>query len=1376
MTISKNGRGLVKATLLTGIAILASLFATASPATADTTHPYLGEMTLPPNADGPQPVGVDEDGNVLVWMESKQALLKFSPTGEPVKFSALDSHILDGKGGLLCGTVPADCDRVPSDGFNTAFTKGVTVGVLSHRPVGIDQSDGPASGHIYIQNESPRKGQDPAPSNAFTTIEVFDSSGKYLGQLDDSQAFPKGDSATYPASSLTVGPDGAIYLSYEFNVTGRCHVDRYFPLDADPASITFAGQLGLSHPFGLVSPPPNSIDENCTWIAAGADGFVYEKNFDEGWRKFPLSEFTRSRGAFEQSTPIDFSPDQCRCRPLGYAFGDGGIEPGAGRFEWLSVDPATSDAYIFNPANGHIEQWSIENKRIGPVFGSPAETEFYAKSMAFDTSGGPANGRIYLRGNNHNIAVYGPPVVVPDIENVESIPHHTSSTVTAEIGTSGGPQVESCEVEYGPTLSYGHSIPCSPAAPYAVDTHISTVLPGLVTEGDYYYRIVVTNANGTNKTEGFPTHPVAVLSLKTKPATDVTMQSATFHGELDGDGLPTEYRFEYGIDTNYRSSTPFTDIGSPAGIEPVPPVTLDSLQPGRKYHYRLVARNSLGVTYGNDQTVVAAAPPKINSLRAVDVTASTATLEATIDTVGYDSTYQFEYGTTTEYGSTAPTPAGALAAGDAASVVTVGLSDLLKGVPYHFRVSATNQWGTTVSDDTVFSFGPASCPNEHVRQQTGSTHLPDCRAYELVSPGDSAPLQLLPGDVVTDMDHVNGSAKPWRGIPAVNASGLASSPARFAFLGSMGSFPSLDVPNTILDRYVSTRTVDGWETTYPGLKGSEAIEAGRPQCDLAMSKCIDYRTGASAQYPGSTAPYVWDVSGKSLGRWPTNLAVVPGGDRPFNVKTSLSGDDKPSPDFSHYAFSSRDVAYAPSGLTEAPGSVYDNQIGDETVTIASKLPSGADIPLLGGTATEYLRIPAISNDGTNILISSVAFDGPTNLFMRADGAVTYEVSRGTGAIYVGMTADGDRVIFMSNNRLTPDDTDISTDLYMWRESDDSVIRLSKGNGQGDSDNCNAGWIGQCGVTPLTTERPDIDDVIASQSGDVFFFSPEQLDPENPGVLNERNLYVFHEGQVRYVTTFEPGTQINRSQISPDGTKSAFLTAARLTSYDNIGWRQLYTFSLDSGKIRCASCLPSGEPPTILHGSPTPSGDVMASQSGRFMSDDGRVVFATSDALVDRDTNRLVDVYEFVDGRPYLISSGTGQLDYFPGSYVHPDLFTGVEAISRDGVDIYFSTFDTLVSQDHIGSFIKFYDARTNGGFPPEPEFQPCVAADECHGPGNATPGGVQIGTGGELGAGGNAVEPRPAVKRKRKAQRKRAKRKARKAKRARGQRSIGRRG
>ena len=148
-----------------------------------------------------------------------------------------------------------------------------------------------------------------------------------------------------------------------------------------------------------------------------------------------------------------------------------------------------------------------------------------------------------------------------------------------------------------------------------------------------------------------------------------------------------------------------------------------------------------------------------------------------------------------------------------------------------------------------------------------------------------------------------------------------------------------------------------------------------------------------------------------------------------------------------------------------------------------------------------------------------------------------------------------------------------------------------------------------------------------------------------------------------------------------------------------------------------------------------------------MTNDGRVAFTTSDALVPQDTDGVEDVYEFVDSRPRLISSGTSQRSVFEGNAIYPPAYTGLESFSANGVDLYFSTYDTLTPQDHNGPFIKFYDARTNGGFPIPPPLQPCVAADECHGTGSATPAEPQVGTGADLGAGGNE-QPAPSKKAK----------------------------
>jgi hypothetical protein len=96
----------------------------------------------------------------------------------------------------------------------------------------------------------------------------------------------------------------------------------------------------------------------------------------------------------------------------------------------------------------------------------------------------------------------------------------------------------------------------------------------------------------------------------------------------------------------------------------------------------------------------------------------------------------------------------------------------------------------------------------------------------------------------------------------------------------------------------------------------------------------------------------------------------------------------------------------------------------------------------------------------------------------------------------------------------------------------------------------------------------------------------------------------------------------------------------------------------------------------------------------------------------------------------------------------------LDGISADGRDIYFSTFDTLTSQDHNGLFLKFYDARVTGGFPAPAPPPPCEAADECHGAGSSPPPPIQDETGAGLTGGNAHAKSHGARHRKRKRQHK----------------------
>jgi hypothetical protein len=134
------------------------------------------------------------------------------------------------------------------------------------------------------------------------------------------------------------------------------------------------------------------------------------------------------------------------------------------------------------------------------------------------------------------------------------------------------------------------------------------------------------------------------------------------------------------------------------------------------------------------------------------------------------------------------------------------------------------------------------------------------------------------------------------------------------------------------------------------------------------------------------------------------------------------------------------------------------------------------------------------------------------------------------------------------------------------------------------------------------------------------------------------------------------------------------------------------------------------------------GETLGSQNGRFITEDGRVFFSeTADALVPKDTDEVEDVYEYSEGHAQLLTAGTGSVITGYDGYNTSFAASGFIGVSADGTDAYFSTIDTLTSQDHNGTRYKVYDARVGGGFPAERVPPNCEAADECHGPSSTPP-------------------------------------------------------
>ena len=707
------------------VAVAALLMALPPLAAAQTTHPFLGKIELA-NGQGPQPSGVDSEGNLIVWLENQEEVAKFDSNGNPVDFSALGTNILDGRGGFECPTTPSDCDRVPPNGFGVGIPEYQQNG---GRVVVVDQSHGPQAGDIYVSNGKEGGGE----------VDVFAPSGKFIGTINQTQAYPRSD-PTDRACGLGISSIGQVFVNHSGGC-GNFHVDVYGPASSGiPSEMPFLGQIHHDWQGPIVF-----LDGYFSFIV-GDTGFLYAQGTGASmWAKYPKAEFTSQN---EISVPIDFSPTQCQC-----GADSGPFEHGGAGFTAGALDPSDRHVYLAGDfVEGEtLQEWDANNHQIGPSFGAVhLPRSIGIQAIAFDRSGGPDEGNIYVQGGNSQVAVFGPPVVIPDVTYGAITPLHTTAHLEGTVDPLGAGPITDCFVEYGTDVGYGDSVPCAPATPYGGGgpTQVSADIPGLSAEGDYHYRIVASNANGTYPAPDrtFRTH--AVLDASTEPATSVERNNATLNGKLNPDGLPTTYHFEYGIDTAYRQKTPNVSAGSGSGQISVTPTQIASLQPGRTYHFRLVAQNSLGITRANDRTFTAASSPAISGVYPSEVTESSAVLHATIDTYESDTAYRFEYGPTAEYGSSAPVPDGQLQASGIDQDVQVQINGLTSGATYFFRVVATNQWGTTVGQNAIFSFFPpqlsklAYSPGDGVQLPAG---LPRIRARLTGGCGgcDVAPRRIL---------------------------------------------------------------------------------------------------------------------------------------------------------------------------------------------------------------------------------------------------------------------------------------------------------------------------------------------------------------------------------------------------------------------------------------------------------------------------------------------------------------------------------------------------------------------------------------------------------------------------------------------------------
>jgi hypothetical protein len=761
------------------------------------------------------------------------------------------------------------------------------------------------------------------------------------------------------------------------------------------------------------------------------------------------------------------------------------------------------------------------------------------------------------------------------------------------------------------------------------------------------------------------------------------------------------------------------------------------------YHFRLVAAysgapaGSPGSDAGSDVTFATLSRPHIDAAYTTNLNSSSVDLNAEINPEGFDSTYHFEWGTSTGYGNSVPVPDADIGSGTSDVPVTQHLEGLSANTVYHWRVVATNSVGIIFGQDHTFVYQTTTssgvgCPNEQLRAENAlSLSLPDCRAYEQVSPvdkNDSDVKDAFHGDA-SQQSSVNGDRVVYE---------------------SVGAFPG--APSGERDQYLASRGASGWSTravTFP-LKTSLGGPTGYDDYFLPLSPDLStgvLRQAEPALVAGAPGPAIWNLYVGHLltGSYELVTDVNPPHQSGVNFGATFQGA---STDFSHVIFSANDALTPEAPWPNSRGSNLYEWVGGQLHLVGLIPTSGtsctgaectpADGEEAGGrNGVSGLIEHAISADGSRIVFSTDAQESEKHIYDRLNGTTTVDVSASqrtpsagsASAHYQDASVDGSHVLFTSAAALTNDAVPGSGEnLYDYDVETGQLTDLTAAN--------------DARVQGLAGLSEDASHVYFVAEGVLAANSNSHGDT---AVAGQPNLYLWHGGQTTFIATTFITEELSEqpTRVTPDGAHLAFNSTARLTGYDNTDANtgepdtEAYLYDAAANRLICASCNPSGARPigpSDLHW----LGSVLY-RPRNLTADGSRLFFTSRDALLPGDTNGLSDVYEWeADGSGscqsstdnggclYLISGGTGATNsYFADA-------------SPSGNDVFFQTGDSLVGQDE-DSFVDLYDARVGGGFasqgkpvvPPactslegcrsplsEPPAQLSVASAELHGPGN----------------------------------------------------------
>ena len=213
----------------------------------------------------------------------------------------------------------------------------------------------------------------------------------------------------------------------------------------------------------------------------------------------------------------------------------------------------------------------------------------------------------------------------------------------------------------------------------------------------------------------------------TQSATEMTNTIATLNGTVNPIGLATAAYFEWGFTASYGNKTSIRQMG--VGVTPQTIAeTLTNLTPGAVYYYRLVALRGDHTVYGENFAFITTASvpvgsgvgfqifdPSVVTYPATPVTQigkTIATLNATVIPNGPDTQAYFEWGQSTNYGTT--TDPQAMGSGYVGQNLIDVLLGLMPETTYHFRAIAFHSTNVAIGDDLAFQTLNRSWANREI--------------------------------------------------------------------------------------------------------------------------------------------------------------------------------------------------------------------------------------------------------------------------------------------------------------------------------------------------------------------------------------------------------------------------------------------------------------------------------------------------------------------------------------------------------------------------------------------------------------------------------------------------------------------------------------